>query len=82
MVIFTQVWVSRYEIYRFFRGLTGFQRTPRVWGVTYLVSIYIREVTLETSYFNLLIQNAKQYSHILEFLFTLNIIDMTIKNHH
>ena len=37
VAIFTQVWVSRYEMYRFFRGLTGYQPTPG-FGASSLVS--------------------------------------------
>ena len=44
MTIFTQVWVSRYETYRSFRGLTGCQRTPQIWGVTKLNSSGIQNV--------------------------------------
>ena len=35
--IFTQVYISRYETCRYFRGLTGSQRTPGFWGVIEVV---------------------------------------------
>ena len=66
--IFIQLWVSLYETYRYFRGLTGSQRTPRVWGVTSIVS---SSIICFPSFIFIFLSNSKycsnSFSSILNF---------------